>query len=310
MTVSVAMATYNGERWVRTQIESIVAQSEPPTELVVSDDGSTDRTVDIVESMWTPFELRVEVNQGERRGVAGNFAAAIERCRGDVVVLADQDDVWDPERIAAVLPALATADLVVCDLALIGPNGQDLASTQFERLGLKPAIFIADPMETLLSRNVVTGAGTAFRADLAHRALPMPDGWLHDEWLAVVAAATGAIDVEPRPLVAYRQHEAQAVGGSVRGVVQELRHARAHMGRPYLAAQAARSATAATRLHALGASREAAAMMERHDHFARRNALPRRRWARARPVLSEWRRGAYHRFGYGWKSAAQDLFVV
>lgn len=310
MTVSVAMATLDGEAWVRAQIESIAAQTALPSELVVSDDGSVDRTVEIIRSIAAPFDIRVMSSSGERLGVARNFAKAIEACRGDIVVLADQDDVWHPERIEAALPALETADLVACDLQLIAPDGAALGTTQFDRLRLDIDAFLADPLATVLRRNVVTGAGTAVRAELARRALPIADGWLHDEWLAVVAAATGTIAMTARPLVSYRQHEEQAVGGAVRGVWAEWRHARHRMGRSYLEAQVARSAVASTRLEALGAGEAAAAMGARSDHFARRSRLPEGRFARLRPVLDEWRSGGYARFAYGWKSAVQDLLVV
>src|SRR4051812_29809463 len=99
-TVSVAMATYNGAEFIRDQLRSLALQKRLPDELVVSDDGSTDDTVDILEAFaeTAPFPVRISVNR-ENLGFTRNFERAILGCGGDIIYICDQDDVWFPNKI-------------------------------------------------------------------------------------------------------------------------------------------------------------------------------------------------------------------
>jgi len=113
-TVSVALCTYNGAAYLGEQLDSIVAQSRPPDELVVCDDGSTDGTVGLLQAFVpeAPFPVRLYRNE-RNRGFAKNFERAISLCTGDFIALSDQDDVWKPEKLARLATALAKARLVV-----------------------------------------------------------------------------------------------------------------------------------------------------------------------------------------------------
>jgi len=101
--ISVAMCTYNGARYVREQLESIVRQTAAPDEVVICDDASTDRTAQIVEIFLAHSAMRVRLirNTGTL-GCTGNFQRAIRLCRGDIIVLADQYDIWKPEKVARI----------------------------------------------------------------------------------------------------------------------------------------------------------------------------------------------------------------
>jgi len=126
MKISIALATYNGERWLREQLDSLARQTLLPCELVVSDDESTDGTLDVVQQFATssPFPVRV-LRDGVRRGFADNFINALRRCRGDAVAYCDQDDVWRPtklERCAAAMDSNPSITLVHHDSEEVGSD--------------------------------------------------------------------------------------------------------------------------------------------------------------------------------------------
>ncbi len=143
MKVSVAIATFNGERFISDQLRSIADQTVLPDEVVVADDGSTDRTVDEIRAFAqsAPFELRLL--EGPQDGIAANFAAAIDECVGDILFLADQDDQWFPSKVERVLAVFEDPGcwLVVHDATLadesLRPAGQTLLG-RHRLLGLSP----------------------------------------------------------------------------------------------------------------------------------------------------------------------------
>src|SRR5580698_474723 len=172
MRVSVALCTFNGERYLLEQLESIARQTRLPDELVVCDDGSNDGTTAIVGrfSERARFNTSLCVNL-TRLGVAQNFARAFSLCRGDLIVPCDQDDVWEPEKLA-VLEASFGEDpqrlLAFHDLTLVTQDGKIAGGTQWRRLNFGPAqqakIQAGEAFEQLLRFNVVTGAAMAFRS--------------------------------------------------------------------------------------------------------------------------------------------------
>ncbi|AGW40722.1 rhamnosyltransferase [Leifsonia xyli subsp. cynodontis DSM 46306] len=219
--VSVALCTRNGERFVRAQVESILSQDPAISELVVSDDGSTDRTLSIVEETvrgsGAAVVLRI-LRNNEPLGVTANFEQAIAACSGELIALSDQDDVWHAGRLAAVLPLFdhARVQLVHTDARLVGSAGEPLGGTLFGALEIASGLVAeendGDALGVLLRRNTVTGATTVLRAGLVERARPFPDAWVHDEWLAVCAAIVGAVRCLPRTTIDYRQHGGNQIG--------------------------------------------------------------------------------------------------
>ncbi|AAT88494.1 hypothetical protein ATY41_07390 [Leifsonia xyli subsp. xyli] len=219
--VSVALCTRNGERFVRAQVESILSQDPPISELVVSDDGSTDRTLSIVEetvrASCAAVVLRI-LRNAEPLGVTANFEQAIAACGGEFIALSDQDDVWHAGRLADALPFFddARVQLVHTDARLVDSAGEPLGGTLFGALEIAPELVAeendGDALGVLLRRNTVTGATTVLRASLVERARPFPDAWVHDEWLAVCAAIVGAVRSLPRTTIDYRQHGGNQIG--------------------------------------------------------------------------------------------------
>lgn len=198
--VSIAMATYNGARFVRAQLESFVAQSRQPDELIVSDDGSADETVDIVEDFRAaaPFPVRV-LRSASNVGYSKNFERALRRATGEIVFLSDQDDLWFPEKIAHVLDAFDAPSVqvvihnVVNAQADLGNEGVTLLDN-IVALGFGPA-------------ELIVGCATAVRRTWLDCALPIPEEIAHDAWLNGLAHRVGARKVIVKPLALYRRHD-------------------------------------------------------------------------------------------------------
>lgn len=218
VSVSVAMCTYNGERYLREQIDSVLSQSYRPSEIIVCDDGSTDRTPEILERYATRYpELMRVLYNVETLGVERNFEQAITECSGDVIAISDQDDVWHPEKLERQVDALERTDAVLaCHNSLLtSPNGSPYR-TLWESINppFKPPQSTNPPgsLDELVTRNVVQGATTLFDAELREHLLPIPEGGEYDHWIALVAALVGGIHWIDDELLRYRQHPDQAVG--------------------------------------------------------------------------------------------------
>ena len=213
--ISVAMCTYNGERFLAAQLESIAQQTRLPDELVACDDRSTDQTLAIVRAFAASASFPVRIFENERNlGYAANFEAAIRRCTGELIALSDQDDVWYHtrlERSEQEFAAHPQAGLVFSDGDLIDEDGRLLGQTLWQRLG-----FDAERRRALLSvlakHRFVTGATMMFRAGLRDRCLPIAAGWIHDEWIVMMAAAYAELRPIEEPLIRYRTHGGQQVG--------------------------------------------------------------------------------------------------
>jgi len=220
--LSVAMCTYNGERFVIEQLRSILEQSKKVNEIIISDDGSSDATLDLVRHVFADFAGKVpelKILTGERLGIVHNFSRAVSACTGDIIFLCDQDDVWLPNKVEVIISVFESqpdALLVCSDARLVDAELHDLGKSQFQMVrmsdGLRRSLEGENGFEMLLCRNVVTGATVAFRRKLLDLALPFLDEWLHDGWLAIMAAAQGGLRVINTPLVLYRQHGGNQCG--------------------------------------------------------------------------------------------------
>ncbi len=219
---SVALATHNGARFLEEQLASLLDQERRPDEIVAYDDGSTDGSVGLIESFAATAPIPVRVVRGVRRqGSDVGFGRAVSACSGELVALADQDDVWHPEKLAtldATFEHHPRATLVFSDAAVVDASLRPTGQRLWETLGLDGGtvrqLAGRDALPRLLRQPLVTGATAAVRRWVATLAFPMPTGIprRHDGWLAVVAAALGPVEPVAAPLIDYRQHPAQQVG--------------------------------------------------------------------------------------------------
>lgn len=319
-SLSVALASHNGAPFIEAQLRSIFAQSVRPVEIVMSDDASTDETVSVAEAVFAEnAHLGVRttiIRNAEPLGVRENFEQAMRACSGDVISLCDQDDVWHPIRVERVTARFRGAPellLLHSDARLVDADGEPLGHTLFEALGVRAsdieAIHGQRGFSALMRRNLVTGATVAFRRGLLARALPVPAPWMHDEWLAVIAAAVGRIDVIEVPLIDYRQHSGNEIGvrklnlrGKIRRIVEPRGDRNAYL--------ADRSRVLLARLNQLGEivpDTVITAAEGKFLHLRARNALPESRTRRVAPVLKETLTGRYGDYSRGIGDVARDL---
>ncbi len=220
MRISVAICTWNGERFLRQQLESMLRQTRLPDEIVLRDDASSDRTVPLAKEILSHAGMDVDILvQPHNVGSNANFQDAIRSCTGDVVFLSDQDDFWLPNKVETMIDALeaspsagwAFSDLSLCDASL-SPRHRSM----WQDIGFDPKLrraYAVDPLDALLRRPLVTGAATAFRRDAIQQAFPFPPDWVHDHWLSLFLTAMGARGIAiDKPLVLYRTHQSQQIG--------------------------------------------------------------------------------------------------
>jgi glycosyltransferase involved in cell wall biosynthesis len=200
--VSIAMATYNGERYIEAQVRSILKQLGGDDEVVIVDDASTDRTRERIAAFADP-RIRLHVND-RNEGVMRSFGRALRMTSGSIIFLADQDDVWLPGKRAALAEALHDAAVAVSDAQVIDGEGAIIAPSFMALRGG----FRAGLAATLI-RNRYLGCAMAFRRELLEVALPIPAGVpMHDMWLGAVSGLVGRTVYIDRPLMQYRRHEA------------------------------------------------------------------------------------------------------
>lgn len=317
---SVALATFNGSRHLAAQLTSIFDQTVPVAEIVLADDGSRDGTVDLARRVFAERvgasipELRI-VAETASGGVARNFERALQATRHPLIALCDQDDIWHPDRIEAAAHLHATRPeilLVHANARLVNRDAEQLGSL-FDALEISPAMLVAihagAEFELLLKRNVVTGATTTLRRELLDLAGTIPTGWLHDEWLGIVAAAHGRSDVIERPLIDYRQHEGNEVGARRLGIAGKFRRM-LEPGRDRNARLLTRATSLSERFAVGGESlppHRLAAVERKLRHEEVRSAFPVSRPHRLTAVIRELRTGRYEEFGRGRLDALRDV---
>lgn len=230
--ISVAMATYNGEAFIREQLASICSQTRRPAEIVISDDGSGDRTLEIVREVLNPVwlkkhgvTLRVLTNT-VNLGPGKNFEQAIGACTRDVIALADQDDIWREDKLeilVAELEARPEVLLVHTNARLIDAQGADMQLTLFDGVEVsaeeQAALVSGWSLPALVKRNLVTGATAVFRRELGELAFSLPTIELHDGRLAIVASVLDGVRLVPHELIGYRQHGGNQIGGTRMGAL-------------------------------------------------------------------------------------------
>lgn len=218
--ISVCIATYNGARYIRQQLDSIMCQLSPDDEVIVSDDGSTDDTLDIVRS-FRDGRIRIVRNSGGG-GFVRNFENALNHSQGDYIFLSDQDDVWFPDKVRRCMEVLERCILLNHNSILTdgegNPSGVDFFSVHHSKGGFWQTVI----------RNSYSGCCMAFRRELLKKALPFPPRVAsHDIWLGLVAEKTGKTCFLSDPLLYYRRHGQNASSTSDKSrlsLLQQLRY--------------------------------------------------------------------------------------
>ena len=210
--VSIAMTTYNGERFLQQQLDSIINQTYSNVEIIIVDDYSTDQTKEILVKFQKEYAYCVKVYfKRFNLGLVKNFEKAIGYCNGNYIALADQDDVWRVEKIEKLVSLIGNKSLIYSDVSLIDNEGKTFRKSRASTYGInnKSGLSFCD----LVFKNYVIGCSALFKKDMIRYILPIPENSaFHDWWIATVASKESGIEYCNEPLVGYRQHENNQYG--------------------------------------------------------------------------------------------------
>ena len=226
MKLSVCMATYNGEKFIKEQIESILNQTHKPDEIIISDDASKDKTQDILIEYQKryPDLIKVILNK-DNAGFVKNFERALLASSGDLVALSDQDDVWLPEKLQeeySILEKNPNVGLTFSDLKLVDENLNEIEKSMWEYHNWKMNGYIkgADFFESILKFNRVTGCTIMIRRQILNDLIPFDSRiHLHDYWLALGSSLLSDVFAINKQLVLYRQHSNNQIGAGIKKTI-------------------------------------------------------------------------------------------
>ena len=253
--IEVLLATFNGARFLPRQLDSILAQTHPPTTILARDDGSTDATPQILADYAARHPTRIAILEtlNPNPGAKGNFLTLLQHSTAPYVAFADQDDVWLPEKLARQLTALQTlpaAKPALCfsDLRIVDQNLCTLHPSFWQHERHNPAAAVH--LNRLLLQNVVVGCTALLNRSLATLACHMPpEAHMHDWWTALLACAFGRSTWLAEPTVLYRQHSANVFGASTQPTPTGLPDRANDTGRRTHWLAAERQAEALLRIH-------------------------------------------------------------
>lgn len=222
--ISVVLCTYNGEKYIKKQIDSILTQSLGPDEIIICDDNSTDHTCDLIKRY---DDKRIKLYRNKTNlGVTANFENGLKYCKGDYIFLSDQDDVWDKnkvEQIVAILDSNKGVNLVFTDADLIDENDMQIGKTLWDSIGFNQEKNFKNELVGFLGKRYVTGATVAIKRNLLEVAIPIPEGWIHDAWLAICASLSSGIYCYDYKSIAYRQHSDNVIGCKKKSIVEKIK---------------------------------------------------------------------------------------
>lgn len=221
--ISVAMVTYNGNRYIREQMDSILKNLKEQDEVVVSDDGSTDGTLDILAE-YQEKEPRIRIIEGPRQGIKKNVEHALRHCKGEYIFLSDQDDIWTDDKVDKVLQAFKQEQctLVIHDAQVVGAK-----ETEYQEI---ESFFAFRNAGAGVWKNIVKnsyiGCCMAFKRELLSKVLPIPgDIEMHDQWIGILNDKCYKASYFLRePLLLYRRHGDNNSGMKHYGVFRMIRN--------------------------------------------------------------------------------------
>jgi len=235
MKVSVALCTFNGEKYIEKQLKSIINQTVVPDEIMICDDGSTDNTLFLIDKFIkanSNTKINILINENRLKTVK-NFEKAISHCTGDWIFLCDQDDIWYPNKVELIMKFIMSQKntlMVFTNANLIDEYDYSLHSTLWEKWNFdleKQNLWLNTKnafKDLIVNDNFVTGATSVISSKLKMKSLPInaPAGYYHDAWFALHASALNGLRFIDESLIQYRIHDLQQVGITVGGNLDSL----------------------------------------------------------------------------------------
>lgn len=219
MKVSVCIATYNGEKYIEEQIKSILLQLSSEDEIIVSDDNSSDNTIKILKKLR---DKRIKIYFNSRKkGYTPNFENALEKARGDIILLSDQDDIWLPQKLERFKEKLKDFDVVISDAKIVNEKLEIIEKSLFKIVNIKTGLF------NNLKKNRYYGCCIGFKKEILERVLPFPKWYSicpHDSWIPIVAEMYYKVGLIEEPLLLYRRHNSNVslLGKSTNNIFKKI----------------------------------------------------------------------------------------
>ncbi|SMC38426.1 glycosyltransferase [Cellulophaga tyrosinoxydans] len=206
--ISVCIATYNGEKYIKEQLLSIIKQLGPNDEIIISDDGSYDNTLDVVKNLDQRIKI---VFNSKEKGYTKNFENAISHANGKYIFLSDQDDVWVDNKVEIMMGYLKKYDLVISDAEICNNILEPTGLTYHEATGGQGGFLY----NFYKIRHI--GACLAFRSTMKNKLLPFPNNqklYAHDIWIPLIGELYYKTKIISKPLVFYRRHNTNTSRGT------------------------------------------------------------------------------------------------
>ena len=219
MTVSVALAAYNGEKYIDELLSSVLPQLSEDDEIVASVDPSGDSTKEKLLAL-SRADSRIKVIDGEGRGLIKNFENALKNCRGDIILLCDQDDVWLENKVSRIKEEFTESGALLCmhNAKVTDENLNVFGDSFFAERGTGTGL-----VKNIL-KNTYMGCCMAFKREALDFILPFPDSLpMHDQWIGLVCEKKGKVSLIDEPLILYRRHGDNVSGDTHSGVLQMLK---------------------------------------------------------------------------------------
>lgn len=208
--VSVALATYEGSKYLSLQIESILTQTHLPDEIVICDDASSDDTMDIIRQFYKKYPNLIRYCQNEKNlGYIKNFEKALSLCKGKYIFLCDQDDIWVNNRIDAFLSHIGNNDLIYSNSIIIDSKGHKTGKLMFAHAEEFSRFSF---MDFFLRKGLVQGASMMISDKILKKSIPFPETIPHDIWLMSIALQGKSVVYHTIPTLLYRQHDNNVIG--------------------------------------------------------------------------------------------------
>ncbi len=315
--VSVVLCTYNGEKYLQDQLASLLEQTRLPDELVVVDDQSTDNTLSIVFDYARKIKFPVSIyRNSENLGVTDNYARGTALAHGDIIFYCDQDDIWQRDKIAnfcKVFDENPDEVLVFSDGECVDASLEPLGYTIWQSVGFnkirREMWRNGKKFDVLMKSNVVTGAAMAVKRDFAMSVMPFSPVWVHDGWLAIIAAAYGHGFPLGEISILYRQHDKNQIGAIKQSTAEKVMSAKIK-GKSGILLQIARYFDLLQRLQEDQADDELLHLViAKLMHLQKREDLQGNIFKRFMPICHELCSGNYHKYSNGLVSAIRDLII-
>lgn len=320
-TVSVALCTFNGGKYLSEQLQSLARQERAIDDLVVCDDGSTDETQAILREFAAGASVpaRIEINP-RQLGVSRNFQQAISLCRGEIIFLCDQDDRWRPDKVRRMLECFTNdkIGLAFSNAKVIEADGKATGRRFWDSIWFNAAeqasVRDGRALPVLLRHAIAAGSMLAFRTKFLSLILPLPDlPRSHDIWITTLIAAVAQLAAVDEDLIDYRLHDSNQIGLPPGGLRGQIEMARRQIRQNAFGLSADLHEAILRRLTTMRSDWPASdetlnLLRQKIEHARIRQTLP--GWpSRLSVVARELRRGNYAKYSYGYKSVLQDLFL-